>query len=107
MNETLRRELARLREHNPSPAHTSSGSDRRTSQRQTIGTDAQTDDHRANLPEVTYDIYARNDVPVNVSPVSDEPLQHQITALREEVNSLRAALTRIFRMGANGFQRPP
>ena len=103
MNETLRRELARLREHNQTP--TSVTFQRRPSKRRRQDDDIpHYDSFTARLPDVTHHVPFRNDTRVDM--VSHENLQDQITALREEVKSLRAALQRTFRLGLNSFQTP-
>ena len=109
MNETLRRELARLREHNRSPSPLTSSpvsQQRRALKRQRQDVEPRHEnDTSARLPDVTHHVPERQDVRVDVRP-TEEHLQDQIVALREEVKSLRAVLQRIFRTGVNGLQTP-
>ena len=103
MNDTLRRELARLREHNQTPLNetvTHRRSPKRRRVDESVGSAT-----LAVLPAVTKHIPNRRDVPVDMSPSVDS-LQNQIMALREEVRSLRTVLQRTFRTGANGLQIP-
>ena len=103
MNETLRRELARLREHNETPMNetvTHRRSPKRRRVDESVGSAT-----LAVLPAVTKHIPTRSDVRVEMIP-SHDSLQNQIMALREEVRSLRTVLQRTFRTGANGLQTP-
>ena len=108
MNETMRRELARLREDTHNPVCTSAASERRErsakKQRHEDNNGSCNTQWEALIPDVTYHVPFRADTRVDMVPQED--LQHQITALREEVKSLRAILQRIFRVGVNGLQTP-
>ena len=102
MNETLRRELARLREHNETPMN-ETVTHRRPPKRKRV--DESVSATLAVLPKVTKHIPTRSDVRVEMTP-SHDSLQNQIMALREEVRSLRTVLQRTFCTGANGLQIP-
>lgn len=102
MNETLRRELARLREYNETPI-SETVTHRRPPKKRRV--DESVSATLAILPEVTKHIPIRNDRRVDMTPFHDS-LQNQIMALREEVRTLRTVLQRTFRTGANGLQTP-
>lgn len=95
MNETLRRELARLEEYNTSP---STRHPRRRNKRPRST-------HGPTPPPAPQPAPHRDDVRVELS-TRHESVQHQIVALREEVNSLRVVLQRIFRTGVSGLEHP-